>query len=328
MTKAAPVHPLELISARIDGEITPGETRFLEAHLRSCSACQGREAELRAIASGLAASPVPSPPAEAFERLLARLRRQESAPLASVTVLPVAETIDAAELSRPVTIFRRVAAGVAAATIVTMTVFVVLQGSPPVDERMLESEPRAFQPSALSAPPPPTPAPAAEILMTAGDPVPDAPPPAPTPRPAVQRVTVVAPPVRIEAPEATPVAQPIVTEAPAQDRAEPPAAVRDEPPVALASIPFEGNSKRLTREAKQQIEAAARLLQQRDDATLLVRGHATGKRSIEKNDALGHKRALAVAHHLEELGIDPGRIRTVDAGGGSDRVVLSLSSSP
>ncbi|MEA2576052.1 MAG: hypothetical protein QOH93_3350, partial [Chloroflexia bacterium] len=52
-----------LISAYLDGEVTPEERRSVERHLASCEECRHVLAEYRAIGSDLRALPVPVPPA-------------------------------------------------------------------------------------------------------------------------------------------------------------------------------------------------------------------------------------------------------------------------
>ena len=68
-----PRHPVDLISARIDDEITPEETEFLDAHLESCAACRKKDRSLRSIAHKLATLPIAPPPEHAVSRLLDRL---------------------------------------------------------------------------------------------------------------------------------------------------------------------------------------------------------------------------------------------------------------
>lgn len=71
---------VELLSARLDGELTPAEERELEAHLAVCPACRALEeqlAELRKGFDGLEEVPAP----EGFARgVMDRIRAQEDRP--------------------------------------------------------------------------------------------------------------------------------------------------------------------------------------------------------------------------------------------------------
>jgi anti-sigma factor RsiW len=68
-------HPGDLLSAHLDGELTPDEAATVEAHLAACDECRSDLAGLRAARSALRASPrLTAPPDFARELVLARHR--------------------------------------------------------------------------------------------------------------------------------------------------------------------------------------------------------------------------------------------------------------
>ncbi|HEY0783479.1 MAG TPA: zf-HC2 domain-containing protein, partial [Thermoanaerobaculia bacterium] len=52
----------EILSAYLDGESRPAETRKLEAHLASCTSCRGRLDALRGVARAVERSAVRAAP--------------------------------------------------------------------------------------------------------------------------------------------------------------------------------------------------------------------------------------------------------------------------
>jgi outer membrane protein OmpA-like peptidoglycan-associated protein len=342
VTSWGAVHPVEMISARIDGEVTPGEVRYLEAHLRSCPACEQKEAELKAIVSELAGLEVPSLPAGTIDRLLAGLARRD-APAIVVTKTVTAELVpsDAPLPSEPPPVlalptvprFRwpMLGSAVAAVAVVVSLFFLlypVIRGGR--GDRTVAAA--VSIPSAAPASPVQQDLPvkdeAAPAASTAEKlPRPTAPPRRPSmtwkEAPVAETPRVVALPEPQVEPEPLPEpAQPVLDE-PLLDDA------RVDTHAALAPISFQGNSKRLTREAKERVEAVAELLRQQPDAHLLIHGYATGRGSVEKNRELGQRRAAAVARQIERLGIDTRRLRPVAFGetetaAGEDRVEFVL----
>ncbi len=330
MTRAVPVHPLELISAQIDGEISPGETKFLGAHLRTCASCQQRQAELRRIAAGLDGMPVAAPPAGAIERLLERLLHDcrpplppPAAPAPPVVAEPQAEQT-APWRSRAIL---AVPLALAAALAVVLLVF---RMDTPVDT---PADPAAPQPSPTVTedrspaavpivPPPISPAASvtpAEVMSPPAAPVPRITPPVEPPA-ALARPDEVPRSAAPAVPDDTlpPAALPVPPEVVEAEQREPSA-----DPVVLPTIEFRGSSKQLNRQARQLIATVAEFLRQHQDVKLVIRGHAEAK-STDKSLALGQSRALAVARHLEDLGIDPARLVPTPAGNEDDRVDFAL----
>jgi len=334
MTRAVPVHPLELISAQIDGEISPGETKFLGAHLRTCASCQQRQAELRRIAAGLDGMPVAAPPAGAIERLLERVRHDcrpplplplppPAAPAPPVVAEPPAEQTAPGRSRAILTVPLALAAALA-------VVLLVFRMNTPVDT---PADPAAPQPSPTvteDRSPAAVPIVSPPISLAASVAPAEAidPPAAPSPR--------IAPPVAPLAAPARPDEVPRPAAPAAPDDTLPPAALPAPPevveaelrephadPVVLPTIEFRGNSKQLSRQARQLVATVAEFLRQHEDVKLVIRGHAEAK-STDKSLALGQSRALAVARHLEDLGIDPSRLVPTPAGSEDDRVDFAL----
>lgn len=321
MARKAPVHPLELISVGIDGEITAGEKSYLEAHLRTCVPCRDKEAELRAIDSALVAMPVPSSADAALERVLARLREEKHA--ASAT--PASDKVVAAEDGGRADSGRRyrglwLLLGPAVAVLAAVLFY---HSSDVEPERPRPLEPA---PAASEAVPPPIVAPQAPAEMepprTEGEEIsaPETPPlpvrkaaPVRTPKPQV----VPEPPLAEEQlPPRTEAQQPVRSPSRTQRRwaVSSTDLMLNEARAVLHPVYFKGKSKRLNREAKQKVEAIAEFMRRHQDVHLVVRGYTDERSTIEKNLALGHERAQAVARQLEHLGIDPSRVNAVPFG--------------
>ncbi len=317
--RAASVHPLSLISARVDGEITPGEARFLEAHLKTCSACQKKEAELKVSAAELAGLPVAPPPAGAIDRLRIRLReRSRDVPGPTPVLSPVA-TAEVRTTSRP---WHRTTSGVSLATALATIAVVALLYS----FRIREDHAEAPRPTSIrrAIPPPPASRPvAAAPKIDSPRPTPvarvaDTPPPQIDLEPAAEDP----PPSSAPLPEAAPPQTAELAELEELEERKP-----DEAATRLSPIYFRGESKRLTPEGRRIVESVAGLLREHPGALLEIHGHAGERRSMEKSLALGQKRALAVAHHLQELGIEPARLLSVSRPTDSapaDRVEFAL----
>lgn len=69
----------ERISAWIDGEVPPSETRLIEAHLEACSECRAVERKMRAVGIGVGRTEG-AIPADFREKLFTRLEAEELLP--------------------------------------------------------------------------------------------------------------------------------------------------------------------------------------------------------------------------------------------------------
>jgi anti-sigma factor RsiW len=65
-----PEHPGELLSAYLDGELTPAERDQVDAHLESCPACRADLDEERDVRSAVRGLPAVDPPFGFYERIL------------------------------------------------------------------------------------------------------------------------------------------------------------------------------------------------------------------------------------------------------------------
>jgi outer membrane protein OmpA-like peptidoglycan-associated protein len=305
------VHPLELISARIDGKITAGETRYLEAHLQACAPCRQKESELSEIAIGLAGLPLAPAPAGATDRLLARLREERQRnPRTAPAPAPAAEApaveVPAVRARRRLGLrsWAAAAAGLAALfvlySIVSRTDSIEKAAAHPLPEppavvAQVQAAAAPAEPSISVSTPVPTraAAPNSERAPHAGSAAASS---APT--------VVVARPAPPSQPEPTPSGA-IVSEAFLSES--------DEARLVLDPDHFRKDGKRLTPEARQLVERVAEFLRAHERVELLIEGRSDERRSAEKNLALAHKRALVVARELKELGIDPARLRVVPA---------------
>lgn len=74
---------LELISARVDGELTAEETRILEEHLDRCQACRALLEELRSIHEEMSGLNVPAP-AGLTQGVMERVRAEKVVPMKPV----------------------------------------------------------------------------------------------------------------------------------------------------------------------------------------------------------------------------------------------------
>lgn len=76
-------HAAELISAQLDGELTPAETAMLEAHLEQCPPCRALRRDFQALHQVLlesAAQWQAEPPADLTRRVLERVRETKTVP--------------------------------------------------------------------------------------------------------------------------------------------------------------------------------------------------------------------------------------------------------
>lgn len=72
---------LDLISAALDGALSPGEARELEDHLSQCPQCRALAMDLREIHAALSALPEEQPPAGLTDRIMDALPKDNIVPL-------------------------------------------------------------------------------------------------------------------------------------------------------------------------------------------------------------------------------------------------------
>lgn len=73
---------LELISAGLDGALTPEENDWLEKHLEHCPACRALDADLASLHQ-LLPTLAPEPPAELKERIMDAVRAEKTVPFSA-----------------------------------------------------------------------------------------------------------------------------------------------------------------------------------------------------------------------------------------------------
>jgi peptidoglycan-associated lipoprotein len=79
-------------------------------------------------------------------------------------------------------------------------------------------------------------------------------------------------------------------------------------------VHFQEDSSALSGEAQNILRNQARWLNQYSQYTITIQGHADERGTREYNLALGARRATAVRSFLAQVGVNPGRIRTVSYG--------------
>ena len=77
---------------------------------------------------------------------------------------------------------------------------------------------------------------------------------------------------------------------------------------------FASDSSELTPEAQQTLSQQASFLQQQQDQTVTIEGHADERGTREYNIALGARRAASVRNFLAARGVSGARIRTISYG--------------
>ena len=77
---------------------------------------------------------------------------------------------------------------------------------------------------------------------------------------------------------------------------------------------FETNSSSVTGSAQDTLSRQASWLQQYQNVSVTVEGHADERGTREYNLALGERRATAIKNYLVNLGVDPRRVSTISYG--------------
>jgi peptidoglycan-associated lipoprotein len=105
---------------------------------------------------------------------------------------------------------------------------------------------------------------------------------------------------------------PVAEEPKAPEIPPPPPVVK--PTVKLEDVFFGFDKADLASNSRQAVEGVARWLEENADSRITVEGHCDERGTVEYNLALGERRATAIKEHLESLGVDSGRIKTISYG--------------
>ncbi len=99
----------------------------------------------------------------------------------------------------------------------------------------------------------------------------------------------------------------VVEEEPAKDTTALQGVIKD--------VFFDYDRYSIREDARETLEENARiLLNEKEDAKIIIEGHCDERGTVEYNIALGQRRADAVKKYLVNLGVDPSRITTVSYG--------------
>lgn len=82
-------HVDSLLSAYVEGEASPAETRFIDGHLALCTRCRSQLHEMRSLLHLLSETPRVTVGPDFTERVLARTRDREPAGLDEPVVIPL-----------------------------------------------------------------------------------------------------------------------------------------------------------------------------------------------------------------------------------------------
>jgi len=119
----------------------------------------------------------------------------------------------------------------------------------------------------------------------------------------------------VEQPKAETPPAPVAKEQPKPqpETPAPPPEVR--PPAArLEDVFFDFDKALLRPDSGRILNEDARWMKENSDARITVEGHCDERGTVEYNLALGERRARAVKQHLETLGLDSNRIKTISYG--------------
>jgi len=97
-------------------------------------------------------------------------------------------------------------------------------------------------------------------------------------------------------------------------RSEAPVAAKPPADVAPVSVYFDYDTSELSPETRTVLQSFFDQARQRPDQDVRIEGNCDERGSREYNLALGQRRADAARNHLENLGLDPGRITTISNG--------------
>jgi peptidoglycan-associated lipoprotein len=82
----------------------------------------------------------------------------------------------------------------------------------------------------------------------------------------------------------------------------------------MKTVRFDFDSMALTSDAKAIVSENAQILKSHPTVKVQVEGHCDARGGVQYNIALGEKRAKAVEHYLEDLGVQANRISTISYG--------------
>lgn len=83
---------------------------------------------------------------------------------------------------------------------------------------------------------------------------------------------------------------------------------------ATATAYFAYDSSVLSEAARAELDRAARALRGASGVSIVVEGHCDERGTVEYNQALGERRALAARAYLEAAGVDASRMRVISYG--------------
>ena len=124
--------------------------------------------------------------------------------------------------------------------------------------------------------------------------------------------TRTSPPAEEVPPPPPPPPPPVAEEPKAPEMPPPPPVVK--PTVKLEDVFFGFDKADLGPSNQQALEDVSHWLEDNSGSSITVEGHCDERGTVEYNLALGERRATAIKDHLESLGVDAGRIKTISYG--------------